>query len=41
MNLVCRFGWHRWRYHGDPAERRRCFLCDVHQWLDDGAWVTR
>lgn len=39
MSFLCRLVGHRWRYHGFPDyDRRRCFLCDAHEFLIDGVW---
>lgn len=38
MNVLCRFGYHLWRYHGQPVDRRICFLCMTRQHLVDNEW---
>lgn len=40
MNVLCRFGFHRWRYHGLPVERRVCVVCCAHNYLVHNEWRT-
>ena len=38
MNVLCRFSYHWWRYHGEPPDRRICFFCMTRQHLIDNKW---
>lgn len=38
MNILCRFGFHSWRYHGLPVEKRVCKLCFHRQWFHNKKW---
>ena len=40
MNVLCRFGFHRWQYHGQPPDRRTCTMCLTRYYLVHNEWTT-